>query len=421
MLIKQLAASARLGKALQRVKGMTRQWQAVPSQHRHWVIDHAELIWALGSVCALNRVPFDPELLTKHFPPPNTTDNLIHGLRELGFKAKLQASDLAGLPNLTFPSLALVAPKTQPPVVAEAADAVVELDQEPEAANEELTPAAEGQAGEPAMERASMVIVADATPERVLFFDAGTNTPQELSPQAFAERYLGFVLMVALKSEAVRDPDAADEDGKGFGFKWFVPELLKHKEVWRDVLIASLVIQLLALGTPLFTQTIIDKVVVHRTESTLIVIAIGLAVFMIFSALLTWVRQYLVLHTGNRVDSVLAASVFDHLFKLPPRYFEHRPTGVIAARLHGVETIREFVASAAVTLILDLPFLLIFVGIMFYYSVMLTLIVLAILGVIAFISFITAPMFQKQLNEQFMLGARNQAFLTEYVAGIETV
>ncbi len=113
------------------------------------------------------------------------------------------------------------------------------------------------------------------------------------------------------------------------------------KKVWRDVLIASLVIQLLALGTPLFTQTIIDKVVVHHTQSTLIVIAIGMAIFMIFSAILSWVRQYMVLHTGNRVDAVLAAEVFDHLFKLPPRYFEMRPTGVIAARLQGVETIRD--------------------------------------------------------------------------------
>jgi subfamily B ATP-binding cassette protein HlyB/CyaB len=142
---------------------------------------------------------------------------------------------------------------------------------------------------------------------------------------------------------------------------------------------------------------------------------------MLFSALLSWVRQYLILHTGNRVDAVLGASVFEHLFKLPPRYFEHRPTGVIAARLHGVETIREFVASAAVTLILDLPFLLIFLGIMFYYSVMLTCIALGIISVIAVMSFIVAPIFRAKLNEQFLLGARNQAFTTEYVSGLETV
>jgi subfamily B ATP-binding cassette protein HlyB/CyaB len=110
---------------------------------------------------------------------------------------------------------------------------------------------------------------------------------------------------------------------------------------------------------------VIDKVVVHRTESTLAVIGIGMALFAIFSALLSWVRQYLVLHTGNRVDAVLGAAVFEHLLKLPPRYFETRPTGVITARLRGVENIREFIASAAVTLVLDLPFLLIFVAIMF--------------------------------------------------------
>ena len=184
---------------------------------------------------------------------------------------------------------------------------------------------------------------------------------------------------------------------------------------------ASFVLQLLALGLPLFTQAIIDKVIVHQTQSTLIAIAIGMAIFMIATAILTWVRQYLVLHTGNRVDAVLAAEVFDHLFKLPPRYFQHRPTGVVAARLQGVETIREFVSSAAVTLVLDLPFMLIAMAVMFYYSVPLTLIALGILAVIGILSMLVAPVFQTRLNEQFMLGARNQAFLTEYIAGFETV
>ena len=229
------------------------------------------------------------------------------------------------------------------------------------------------------------------------------------------------MFQLALEAKAVKDQDGAiDEQGR-FGFKWFIPELLKHKRVWRDVLIASLIIQLLALGTPLFTQVVIDKVVVHRTQSTLAVIGIGLAVFMLFTMLLSWVRQYLVLHTGNRVDAVLGSAVFNHLFKLPPRYFEHRPTGVIAARLHGVETIREFVAGAVVTLILDLPFLLIFVGIMLYYSVSLTAVALALIGGIVILSLVMAPIFRARLNRQFLLAARNQAFITEYVSGLETV
>jgi subfamily B ATP-binding cassette protein HlyB/CyaB len=136
---------------------------------------------------------------------------------------------------------------------------------------------------------------------------------------------------------------------------------------------------------------------------------------------MTWVRQYLVLHTGNRVDAVLGTQVFEHIFKLPPRYFEHRSTGVVVARVHGVETIREFVSGAAVTLILDFPFLLIFLAIMFYYSWLLSLVALGLLSAIAVLSLAVTPLLRARLNQQFLLGARNQAFVTEFVSGLETV
>lgn len=118
---------------------------------------------------------------------------------------------------------------------------------------------------------------------------------------------------------------------------------------------------------------------------------------------------------------MLGSHVFDHLFKLPPLYFHHRPTGVISARLQGIETIREFVSSAAVTLMLDLPFLLIFVAIMFWYSVPLTWVVLGILALIIGASALVAPLYRQRLNEQFLRGAANQAFVTEYIGGLETV
>ena len=187
------------------------------------------------------------------------------------------------------------------------------------------------------------------------------------------------------------------------------------------ILLASLSIQLVGLATPLFTQVIIDKVVVHQTHSTLIVLGVALILFMVFTSVMTWLRQYLILHTGNRIDAVLGSQVFRHLLRLPLPYFEFRPTGTLVARLHGVETIREFVSGAAVTLILDLPFLLIFLAVMFAYSWQLSLIAVGLLGAISLISFLVAPVFRDRLNQQFMLGARNQSFLTEYVSGMATV
>jgi subfamily B ATP-binding cassette protein HlyB/CyaB len=347
-----------------------------------------EVVWALGSVCALHRRPFDADLVLKQFPPPYSEEILITAGRALGFKVKATPADPAELSALPLPLFVFVHAQEK----------------------EE-----EGKA--PCLHLALLMRI-DA--EEAVYFPPGKSEPVTVSRAAFAELFAGRIVLMYPEADAASDPDALKQEGS-FGFRWFIPELLRHKKVWHEVLGASFVLQLLALGLPLFTQAIIDKVIVHRTESTLIALSIGMAVFMVFTALLTWVRQYLVLHTGNRVDAVLGATVFEHLFKLPPRYFQHRPTGVVAARLHGIETIREFVSSAAVTLVLDIPFLLICMAVMFYYSMPLTLIVLGVLAVIGIMSLLIAPIFQSRLNEQFLLGARNQAFVTEYIAGFETV
>jgi subfamily B ATP-binding cassette protein HlyB/CyaB len=264
-------------------------------------------------------------------------------------------------------------------------------------------------------------IVTEASDGKLLLYPAGSAEARQLTLTEFTALSDGRAWLCAPLAEALTDPDSVGTTGRRFGFRWFVPELLKHRRVWRDVLFASAALQLIALATPLFTQAIIDKVVVHHTKSTLIAIGVAMAIFTLFGSILTWVRQYLVLHTGNRVDAVLGAAVWEHLLRLPLRYFEHRPTGVVAARMHGVETIREFVSGAAVSLVLDLPFLVICLGVMLWYSVMLTGVVLGILGVIALVSALVAPIFQARLNEQFLLSARNQAFVTEHIAGFETV
>ena len=206
-----------------------------------------------------------------------------------------------------------------------------------------------------------------------------------------------------------------------FGLHWFGRELLRYPGIWRDVLLAALFIQLIALLVPLLTQVVIDKVITHRTLNTLSVVAVALAIATVFSAALAWIRQHLVLHTGTRIDSVLGAQVFEHLLRLPARYFEHRTTGVLVARLHGIETIRDFLAGAALTLLIDLPFMLLFAAIMFYYSPTLTAIALCVLVLLTALSAGFTPALRRRIDRQFLSGASHQAFLTEYVAGIETV
>ena len=361
-----------------------------------------DFVWVLGSLCQLHRVPFDPALLRQQLPPPYDRTALLNAARALEFKVGERPVAARDLPALPLPCVAFL---KQEAVLA---------DERPSADEEAPgAPADDASAAKPAL-------IVKAGDKGILYFEAGSNTPHQLSLEEFDARFEPEVVLVAREAPQAPDRDLP-LDKPAFGFRWFIPELLKHKRIWRDVLSASLAIQLVALATPLFTQVVIDKVVVHHTQSTLWVVGIALAMFMVFSAMMTWMRQYLVLHTGNRVDAVLGQTVFRHLFRLPMPYFEHRQTGVLVARLHGVEQIREFVSGAAVTLLLDCPFLVIFLAVMFWYSWQLTLIVLAILFLIVGLSLAVTPIFRAKLNNQFRVGARNTAFVTEYVSGMATV
>lgn len=371
-------------------------------------IDKSAYFWALRALCSLHHKPFSPDLADQQLAAPYTVDSLMQAAREHGFKAGLHKATSDRLHKESFPFVAWLAAPS-PEVQAPSPTPIDSFVRAPANSQRPLA--------------AIPALILQANASHLLLVESTDTEPASISLADFDRRYLRHITRIQPKADPASDPDSQNEarQSRKFGFRWFLPELLRHRKLWQEVLLASLVIQLIALATPLFTQTIIDKVVVHHTQSTLVVIGIGMALFILFSAALSWLRQYLVLHTGNRVDAVLGSSVFARLFKLPPLYFQHRPTGVIAARLHGIETIREFIAGAAVTLILDLPFLLIFVAIMLYYSVTLTLIALAILSVIIILSLLAAPAFQARLQEQFQLGARNQAFITEYIVGLETV
>jgi len=329
-------------------------------------------VWALGSLCRLHRIAFDPALVRRQFPPPYDLPSLVRAAQACGLKAGLAGARAEAIRSLPLPCLGFA--RTAGPAL--------------------LVRVEEGE----------------------LVYVSFDNAIHRLPLKEFDAQFEPTVLLAAAAPEEVERDERPQ-----FGFRWFVPELARHRGIWRDVLLASAALQIVGLATPLFTQVVIDKVVVHQTQSTLAAIAAGLGIFLVFNAAMSWMRQYLVLHTGNRIDAVLATQVFAHLFRLPVPYFEHRPTGTTVARLQGVETIREFITGAAISLVLDLPFLVLILAVMFFYSWQLSLIALGIVFLLTITSVVVTPLLREKLNKQFLLGARNQAFVTEYVAGVETV
>ena len=206
-----------------------------------------------------------------------------------------------------------------------------------------------------------------------------------------------------------------------FGFGWFLNEMLRYKKIIFEVLLASFVIQLFGLVTPLFTQVILDKVLVHHSISTLDVLAIAFLIVTVFDFLLNLMRNYVFVHTTSKIDAKLGSKLYNHLLALPFGYFVVRQVGNIIARVRELDQIRSFIANKSVTVLLDVLFSFVFLAVMFLYSVKLTLISLTFVSLMAIIYFFATPNFRKKLEEKFQMGAEQNSFLVESITGVETV
>jgi subfamily B ATP-binding cassette protein HlyB/CyaB len=206
-----------------------------------------------------------------------------------------------------------------------------------------------------------------------------------------------------------------------FDITWFLSAIHKYRLLLSEVLVASFFLQLFALVSPLFFQVVIDKVLVHHTLSTLDVLIIGLVTIAIFETVLGILRTYLFAHTTNRIDVELGARLFRHLVALPIAYFQARRVGDSVARVRELENIRNFLTSSALTLLIDLFFTIVFLAVMFFYSPLLTFVVLGAFPFYIAISAGATPLFRRRLDEKFARGAENQAFLVESVTGVETL
>jgi len=258
------------------------------------------------------------------------------------------------------------------------------------------------------------VVLAQVGEGKALIQDGRTMRPALVSRAAFEALWDGSLALVTKRA-------SLSELGRRFGLSWFMGALHKYRRLLVEVLIASFVLQLFGLVTPLFFQVIVDKVLVHRGLSTLDILIVALVTVSIFETILGILRTYVFSHTTNRIDVELGARLFKHLVALPLGYFGARRVGDSVARVRELENIRQFLTGSALTLVVDLVFTAVFLGVMAWYSPTLTLVVLVSLPLYASLSIAVTPLFRARLNEKFRRGAENQAFLVEAVTGVETL
>ena len=260
----------------------------------------------------------------------------------------------------------------------------------------------------------SFFILGKASGETVLIQDPAVGRPQVLSRAEFETQWNGNLVLMTRRA-------GLGELTRSFNITWFLQAMHKYRRLLGEVLIASFFLQLFALVSPLFFQVVIDKVLVHQGLTTLDVLIFGLVTVSIFESVLTALRTYVFSHTTSRIDVELGARLFRHLVALPIAYFEARRTGDSVARVRELENIRNFLTSSSLTLVIDLFFTFVFLGVMACYSLFLTGIVIASFPFYIGISVAVTPVFRRRLNEKFNRGAENQSFLVESITGIETL
>lgn len=202
---------------------------------------------------------------------------------------------------------------------------------------------------------------------------------------------------------------------------WFVPALAAHKRALVEVFVASFFVQLLALGNPLIIQVIIDKVLVQNSLPTLNVLGALLLLVAIGEVVLGGLRTYLFVDTTNRIDVTLGSRIIDHLYRLPLAYFQKRRVGEIASRVGELENIRQFLTGTALTVVLDAVFSVIYIAVMLFYSVPLTLAALATVPVLLVATFLVSPWLQRMIRARAERNAETQAHLVETLTGIQTI
>ena len=204
-------------------------------------------------------------------------------------------------------------------------------------------------------------------------------------------------------------------------FKNFIQFVLPYKLILFEIFMASFLLNLFGLATPLFTQNIVDKVLVHHNVSLLNVMLIGMLIVLIFRILTTIVRQYLIIHTSMKIDLRMLVLFYKHLLGLPLGYFKARKIGDFITRFGENLRIRNFMTNTALTIVLDTIMIIVYLSLMFYYNSQMTLLVILLIPLFIVITIIFTPVLRRLNIDSFAARTESESHLIESINAIDTI
>lgn len=258
------------------------------------------------------------------------------------------------------------------------------------------------------------VVVYEITRNRVIIGDPEVGQ-RNLTHAQFQSGWTGYALLLQ-PTVLLKDVQEASQPF------WQFLELIKpHWTILSEVFIASLLIQLFGLTAPLLTQLLLDRVVVQGSTMTLTAVGVGLLLFGLFRVAMTGLRQYLLDHTAHRVDLALIVGFIRHTLRLPLSFFESRYVGDIVSRVQENRKIERFLTGEALSILLDLLTVFVYVGLMVWYSWRLALLVLVVVPLFLGLALLTTPFLRRISREIFNTVVGESSYLIECLTGVRTI
>ncbi len=271
------------------------------------------------------------------------------------------------------------------------------------------------------------ILILEGGDARVLYRrrpDGFVVSPPDLAPgaelvpaQELARRYAGWLLLARPRFDALAHEGEIARERTGH---WFWSAFLAEWRTYAEVALAAVLVNLFMLVSPLFVRVVYDRVIPNQAFETLWVLSVGAFTVFAFDFLLRILRAWVIDTVGRKVDIRLAARIFEHVLGMR---LAHRPraTGAFANHLREFESIRDFFSSATIVSVVDLPFVLLFVAVVWWIggvvAVVPALAVPAVLGVGLLLQW---PL-ERAIRRAFRESAQKQAVVVEAVAGLETL
>lgn len=258
------------------------------------------------------------------------------------------------------------------------------------------------------------IVVYQVKGDRVMVSDPARGR-QTLSRAEFLASWTGYALLLDPTERLYEVPDEKRSLGR------FLKLLWPYRSLGLQIIAISLLIQIFGLISPLFTQIILDSVVVNKSMTTLTIFALGALLFGIGRLGLSSVREYLLSYLINRLDLTAISGFINHAMRLPLKFFESRRVGDIITRVQENQKIQRFLVGQVMLSWLNFVTGFVYLGLMLYYNWQLTLLVIGLIPFIVILTLVATPLLRRVSRERFNASADQNSALVEMMTGIATV